>query len=521
MPNFSEKLSELYLNALKLVEAEVLTKLGALELTTDDLENKYGSKNVVKGWNFDLLTSRGLVSFNFLIKSTFPLEAPLIALNVPPKPLTFPHIEDDGILCLPRVVDCITRPVETVKKLISDSLNLLEDGFTKSNFNDFREEFDSYWLRTWSGGTQNFFSLLEPIKKSRIVSTLNSDKVIIVGEDDSSLQAWIEKYRIKGSMPLNKGGLLWLPEIPLPELYPKVNADLLILAKGSPDSLQVLDELSKDFPNSVPLIIASNSNDGLTMGGIVAHRTKVPISSFIKKAQNLNHGFRAGYVPAWVRRNRYWFNGTPVDRGKVTRADRQWIHSRQDSEIVKGVSEAKLVLIGCGSIGGFLAKLLASCGVGSITLIDSELLTWPNISRHFLGGRNVDKAKAESLADELQQDYPHLSFDYRNQRWQDAFNKEPDLFSTADLIISTTGDWQSEIALNLWQRTTETPAPIIYGWMEPFAIVGHSLAVFSEGRCFNCGFDDYGMFKFRATDWKTTTLKKEPACYNIPTLWGN
>lgn len=72
----------------------------------------------------------------------------------------------------------------------------------------------------------------------------------------------------------------------------------------------------------------------------------------------------------------------------------------------------KIVLAGCGTIGGFLAELLVKAGAGTdggrVALVDPDILKPENIGRHRLGFPSVFKNKAQELAAELRRGYPTL-----------------------------------------------------------------------------------------------------------------
>ncbi len=70
----------------------------------------------------------------------------------------------------------------------------------------------------------------------------------------------------------------------------------------------------------------------------------------------------------------------------------------------------RIVLVGCGTIGGYLADLLTKSGAGGqggeLSLVDNDVLLPQNIGRHRLGFNNVLRNKAEGLAEELLRGYP-------------------------------------------------------------------------------------------------------------------
>ena len=81
---------------------------------------------------------------------------------------------------------------------------------------------------------------------------------------------------------------------------------------------------------------------------------------------------------------------------------------------LEGIEISSLAQAGAvaADLGLFLeryAKELA--GVGHLTLVDDDLLTWPNVGRHPLGATAIGKKKSLALAATLQENYPHLTIE--------------------------------------------------------------------------------------------------------------
>jgi len=77
------------------------------------------------------------------------------------------------------------------------------------------------------------------------------------------------------------------------------------------------------------------------------------------------------------------------------------------------LSGKKITLVGCGTIGSHLAKMLAQSGAGygdggRLTLIDQQIFNAGNIGRHLLGLPDIGRSKAIAVADMLSQLYPEL-----------------------------------------------------------------------------------------------------------------
>lgn len=95
----------------------------------------------------------------------------------------------------------------------------------------------------------------------------------------------------------------------------------------------------------------------------------------------------------------------PIVRISAKRFDEEYLVGRNLRLGSKDLRGAKILLIGCGAIGGYLAQSLVQLGAGiplgltkgSLTLCDSDTFFNSNIGRHLLGFRYLGIAKATAL----------------------------------------------------------------------------------------------------------------------------
>ena len=154
----------------------------------------------------------------------------------------------------------------------------------------------------------------------------------------------------------------------------------------------------------------------------------------------------------------------------------------------RSLADVSIALIGCGTIGGFLAKLLAQNGAGTrkaLTLFDRQILTQGNISRHLLGFRNIDRSKASAVAEELRRFHPETN----PAAVDDNAFAHLDQLGRHELVIDATGDWNVQSALNEWflgRANIETRA-LLHGWVfMNGAAVQSFLNLDDHHACFRC-----------------------------------
>lgn len=145
-----------------------------------------------------------------------------------------------------------------------------------------------------------------------------------------------------------------------------------------------------------------------------------------------------------------------------------------------------VVLIGCGTIGGFLAYNLAQSGAGSLggclTLIDFDRLSPANLGRHILGVSFLGRNKAEGCAEYIRGQLPHLAVESRTLDATSIFES-----LSGDLILDATGEEPFSIALN-HHAVSKRPnfPPVLHAW-----IVGNGGAA----QVLLCDGPEHGCFK--------------------------
>lgn len=504
-----------FVKAVSELEDPILKQLVARPLSSVELTAQYPKKSFRKGWQFEGVIGGMDTTFNLLLPFDFPYAPPSFGLVPPPRILTYPHVEEDGTLCLlfdGAPVDP-AQPVEVVRQLLSDAVELLEKSYAGENQEDFRDEFLSYWSRVDTPSAKHFRSLLDPIGPSRVVRVWHGANSYTFAEDEKALIEWLGNLGDKKQFTTYPAGLIWLKRPMLPDQYPKSNAGVLATVRelGDENALRVLRSLTVAAEDGFDLLIGACASTGVCFAGVGVNKPNGSSSPYSKQSSPLTKGFRLGHVPKDILATRYLNSAEPVTRHEVDRADHAWIHGRDVDTGQFNLASKHVVIIGCGSIGSLVAKTLATAGVGKMTFIDPQKLGWPNVGRHFLGARYVGIEKAKGMEDELQANYPHLGFDHRVGTWEVVADSEADILNAADLIISAVGHWSSEGLLNRWQRRGGRP-PVVYGWTEQFASAGHAVAIFEAGACFQCQLTEHGESKLTVTRWPGPMLRQEPAC---------
>jgi hypothetical protein len=491
------------------IEKWLLANTAARPLSEGELARCEGV-HAVRGWRIDIDIAGAAVALDLTIDRRFPRSRPNIALADPPPFPSYPHVEEDGGICAIEQTDELDpgRPIGIIKAALGGAADVLEKGFSGANLEDFRTEFLSYWNPTASGDAVH--SLLDPCGDTRRIKVWLGRSGHYVAEDRAALVAWLANrhgLKLGPDQACQPGLLLWLPRPLLPSEYPRTPEDLRALAEnvgGSvPDMFEAL--LGVDQPRWL-VLLGAPVEAGACFAAVLIERKR----GHGWTAGRRKRGFRKGNMPANMVRAEA-LSGT-LARREVRRVDPRWIHGRDANTDLDVLLAAQVTIVGCGSLGAPVARLLAQAGVGAIDLIDPEVLVAANTARHVLGSGEVGQRKAAALALRLQRDFPHLRITDHSDCWQAVAAREPTLLAKADLAISTIGSWSQEGELNQHHLDQGVPRTSLYAWAEPHAVGGHAVLIGPNGGCLACGLAPDGRSLFRVAEFPGATLVREPAC---------
>lgn len=192
-------------------------------------------------------------------------------------------------------------------------------------------------------------------------------------------------------------------------------------------------------------------------------------------------------------------------RLSITEVSGDFVHSR--NLIFQDLRDKNINLIGCGSIGSYLAQALtrlgAGTGSGSLNLIDPDTLSSENLGRHLLGYPSLFQPKAKALSEELTRQFPFSNI----QPIPKSAFEYPKLF-TADLVIDATGEEAVSEYLNGLRLDRGIKKPVLHIWIKGNGDCVQALwADDSGGGCYRC---------LKSTDPQYYRLDRFPVLNNAP-----
>ena len=162
---------------------------------------------------------------------------------------------------------------------------------------------------------------------------------------------------------------------------------------------------------------------------------------------------------------------------------------RSGAEIT--LQDKKVLLVGCGSVGGEIADKLAASGIGDLVLCDPDYFSLNNLYRHILPIDFVPLSKAMGLKLQLSNKYPWIKVNYSTELLLNLRNNN--LLKDFDLIIIAIGSPTHERLFHDFLLKNKITVPVIYSWVEGYGIGGHAILDIPNVKgCMRCAYTNCG-----------------------------
>lgn len=395
-------------------------------------------------------------------------------------PAVCSHLGDDNVLCYAsgktahvdihrapgQILDCISKAENVLSRLLSgDPLR------------DSQDEFAAYW-RADSPMLVDLPALCRTAAAWRIKFGSGQEHWII-GADESAIRA---RYAPTGATVLSEGAPVLVldsdvpPQVSRERWPPKTTGDIAVwLNKSDKATLKALGDSLKSLhrlrENRVLIVVR---NRWAWFG----------FSTTLDRTLRSKHTSSKDWVHYLL-----WGRGadTSITRLLPARIDQPYLISRNLSGqqlAEKSLEQKRIILAGCGAIGGYLAEMLVRAGAGSgngrLVLVDPDPLVPGNLGRHVLGVQDIYRNKAEAVRDLICARFPGATVTAINS---DVRNVP---FKNADLLIDATGEEALSNALNVRFLADKLP-PVLYCWIKGPGTAAQVLLVDSKDQgCLRC-----------------------------------
>jgi molybdopterin/thiamine biosynthesis adenylyltransferase len=483
------------------------TQLGALEL-----RQRFPSREgLVAAWRVPGALQDAPGELLVSVDRQFPWTLPRIALPDATNAIGYPHVETDGQVCVAPSSAVYELPVgiRHVEALVADAATVLDEGRAGTNDDDFFAEAHSYWgLIAPAAGT--FLLIEQPPAGHALLSAAECGAHVVLGQSHQAVNNWAKRSQQRIG-PTEQAMLLALDAPLHPRDYPLTSRDLVLFAERV-GAAPVLHSAVMKWKFKAPLrVVISFPHSGrrVYLGAEIppAHTVRLPgarepgIRGFRPKPRTATG--RVAALSQNPNRFRHW-RAVPIFRS--------FLRERTAGGTAEPLETCHVIVAGCGALGGQLAVQLAQAGVGRLTLLDNDILDWRNVGRHVLDGASVGRNKALALRDAILRRFPDAEVDAFARSWEEHFDVAAEAFDHADLVISATAEAASNLHLDSLSKAGSV-APVIFGWMEPFAVSAHAVFRHPAGPGLADLVDGCGLLLEPVVDRESAPpLPREPAC---------
>lgn len=366
-------------------------------------------------------------------------------------------------------------PAGTVLLCLDKAERLVRDALRGRLDAEFGDEFQAYWRGSWLlVDLPAGFTGMARLQSAQIVKGQDPPLVLSTG------RTWLRGTGDKARRQPREDVVVLKVDTPLsldpsgswpPETLRAINEWLDWAAPSARGALESAISRSKHFHAHVALCAPN---------GIFLFDASLPIPY-----QTLEFKARRSGIPKLLSSREA---SVPVKRSEGKRADASYVFSRNFGSM-KNLEGKRILLIGCGTIGGFLAQLLAQCGAGAgsgyLSLIDNGRLEPGNLGRHLLGAPYLGMNKADACAAFLQEQSPALAIEAYPK---DILGMTSLVWARYNLVIDATGEEALSIALNqkAVERRPHGPAHL-FAWLEGNGAVAQAILTHdAEHACYKC-----------------------------------
>ncbi|NVI98864.1 ThiF family adenylyltransferase [Myxococcus sp. AM009] len=372
-------------------------------------------------------------------------------------PLDLPHRFDDSQLCF--TSDANLLDWRSPERILDESLMLvrahLERMLEVDRPQEYLREAFAYWQSTSRGrSVRCSVSINETPRELRVY--YDGAVPLVVAEDAATCAQILPDRSTKG---LHSSAALYVPLAPL-SVDPNFRLAELASTQGLRKYVQSLPESHRKV---IAKFIASHGSQGahfvvLAMRRPEEERTLIGVSI---SAMRGGHPFTDNKATAAV---------VPYT---LLRMDRAYLERRGGANT--GFQRRRVLLAGCGAVGGYIALALARAGVGHISLADTDFFTPDNVYRHVCGMSALFQPKVQALKSEIERSVPYVSVSEHSEELGGLLRQRESWVKEHDLVISATGHPTAELDLNVWSWSNSAHPPVLFTWLEPLGLGGHAL----------------------------------------------
>ena len=437
---------------------EAVTSAGISNLGLVISGPKWGKSALALGIEGTMLVAGDPIRVRIGLPSDFPDRLPRVFV-LAESARDLAHVDEHGDLCVVEGENALhdhRREQDLVREVLARARRVLEDGLLGRNAEDFLNEAEAYWVAKVT--VHCVVAANEEAR--RVCAAYSSDTLVAVGDTADQIES-VLRARTR-TLPA-----LYLPLDPTRTRH----AHPRRLAAGVPGFFNELSEGSMALLRKTK--VGKKESLLVVLGIPRPAGGRALVGLLLKK-------FERDSTLADARSR----TAQPVS---FERYDDE--HLRQRGATTR---PGRVVLVGCGAVGGHIAHALAWMGASELVLIDPDTYNGGNTFRHVLGRSGWSSAsKVSGLKAQLAGLLPELRIIAIKDTIGTAFASRLNLLLGADILVVAIGNQSVPLRLNDELSEQRFRVPVVYTWLEPYGIGGHALLVrYGSPGCLRCLFED-------------------------------
>lgn len=408
-----------------------------------------------------------LVRLAIVFPSEFPHKLPIVQfVNYIDYPL-ISHVFPSGAVCFADIDSVIIRsdePIAIIRDVIKLSIDTITKGFDGSTKDDLLNDFELYWCKK---SLVNMYSIINPSQKLKYIYCKGN----VVGDTKADITTFFDKVGIdnKNEKSSFTQGLL----------IPVRNSQPMAPEKWEPyvNKWQVIAAIQKSLSTT-------EWRDLGLMLKALPYRLVV-LQLFLPNGSYCFIGIENG---SSLFVEHFWSQIIPIC---MERQDKAFLLERAGGNLE--LQTKRVVLVGCGAVGSYIAQEIAKIGIQELVLIDDDQFEANNLYRHTLGlHQNLRKSKVTALKEKLTKEIPFIEIQAFDSKIETLIKQQVLDFDAYDLVIVATGNPNTNFELNKYFLQNHKGLPILYTWLDPYGIGGHTLVSNNKKKrgCYYCLYDE-------------------------------